>query len=119
MPNFPDITPTWMHPIEEEFNVITTPSENIKKEYFLLSATPLRKFRMVWSGVTDGDYAAILQHWRDVSGPYASFTLDCVPSYINGGSGLGVSMTGRYVGKPKWEVKSKSWDIEVIFEKAI
>lgn len=115
----PDVTPTWVYPLEEQFNVIMTQSENMKRQYDLLSATPNRQFRLTWSGVTDGDFAALLKHYRDVSGEYAIFTWDCVPSYIDGGGGLGISMTGRYVGKPKWNPKARSWDLEMVFEQNI
>lgn len=115
----PDVTPTWVYPIEETYNVIVTQSENLKKQFDLLSVTPARQFRLVWSGVTDGDFAALLSHYRSVSGEYGLFTWDCVPSYINGGGGLGVSMDGRWVGSPKWDPKAKHWELEMVFEKNI
>jgi len=116
---FPDVTPTWVLPLEEKFNVLITDSETLKKEYDLISVTPNLQFRLIWSGVTDGDFAAILGHWRSVSGEFAVFTWDCVPSYIDGGSGLGTSMTGRWSGKPKFSPQSKNWNLELIFEKEI
>lgn len=119
MPNLPDVTPTWVIPMEESYNVIKTQSETLIKTFDLMSVTPIVKFRLQWRGVTDGDFAAILQHYRDVSGTFAAFTWDCVPTYIDGGDGLGVSMTGRWAGKPSFKPKARSWDLEMVFEKDI
>ena len=112
-------TPTWVYPILEQYNVITTQSENMKKEYLLSSVTPQVQFRLVWTGMTDASFAGILAHWRGVSGTYAAFNWTCVPSYIDGGDGLGASMEGRWMGSPRYVPKSKSWDVELIFEKKL
>ena len=118
MPDF-DVTPTWVYPEIEEYNVIVSAAEDMKKEYYLLSPTPAVKYKLEFSGVSDSTFAFILSHYRDVSGPFASFNWTAVPSYIDGGDGLGVDMTGRWTEKPNWSPKAKSWDVEMIFEKDI
>ena len=116
---FPDVTPTWVQPDEVEYDIEETYSGSNKRQADLMSSLPLRRFSLYWSGVTDGDYAAILKHWRDVSGTYAAVTWDCVPNYIDGGGGLGVSMTGHWAEKPEWNPESRSWNLRMIFEKDI
>ena len=113
------VTPTWVYPVETKYNVITTEADNFKKEYYLLSATPNRQFRLVFTGLTDVSFATVLTHWSSVSGPYGLFNWNSVPSYIDGGSGLGVTMQGRWLPNPKFEPQSKSWDVELVFEKDI
>ena len=119
MGNFTSPTPTWVFPIAEDYNVITTQSETMKKEYLLLSATPVIQYRLVWTGISDGNFATILAHWRGVSGTFSSFTWKCVPSYIDAGDGLGSGVTGRWINKPRWQPNSYSWDVEMEFEKEI
>lgn len=119
MADFNSPTPTWVYPITEDYNVITTQAENMKKEYYLLSPTPTIQFRLVWTGLSDASFATILSHWRGVSGTYASFNWICVPSYIDGGAGLGANMLGRWVDKPRWNPDSNSWDVELVFEKEV
>ena len=118
MYTLPDVTPTWVYPDGENHTVITTVAESGKIEYDMLSYYPVTRFRLVWKGVTDGDFAALLDHYRDVSGEYHHFLWNTVPSYIDGGNGLGESMMGRWVGQPKWNPKAKSWDLEMVFEKS-
>jgi len=118
-PNF-DITPTWVYPQEEEYNVITTRADTFKQEYNLLSDIPNRRYKLVITGVTDTDFLNRIQgHWRSVSGTFAAFHWITVPSYIDGGAGVGVSMYGRWIGKPNFKPKAKSWDVELHFEKHI
>jgi len=117
MADFSDVTPTWVIPLDEDYNVTITQSENLRKTFDLLSATPVIGYRLLFNGVTDGQFAAILAHYRGVSGTFAAFTWNTVPSYIDGGGGVGISMLGRWAGKPKFTPKSKSWDVEMMFEK--
>lgn len=119
MPNDFDVTPTWVIPIEEKYNVMETETENLHKEYDLLSSTPRRQFRLKFDGVTDTTFATILAHYRSTSGQFAAFYWTSVPSYIDGGSGSGVSMYGRWTDSPKWNPKSKSWEVEMVFEEDI
>ena len=116
MGDFNSVTPTWVHPIETSYNVYSTQNPFAQKSYFLLSNIPRRRFKLMFSGVTDGDFAGILSHWQGVSGAYSSFTWTTVPSYIDGGGGLGASLSGRWVGEPKWIPKSNSWGAEMVFE---
>lgn len=113
------VTPTWVMPTEESFNVITTESENLKKEYYLLSSTPRRQYTLKFDGLSDANFATVLDFYRDVSGQYMEFNWNTVPLYINGGAGAGVTMAGRWVDKPKWTPESNSWNVELIFEKSI
>jgi hypothetical protein len=115
--DFETVTATWVYPVDgEEYNVITTQAENMYKEYYLLSATPQRQYRLTCKDVSDTTFALIVAHWRSVSGTYYPFWWTTVPNYIDGGYGSGVSLWGRWVGKPKWEPKSRSWDVEMVFE---
>lgn len=113
------ITPTWVYPVEEKYNVIKTESENYKKEYYLLSTTPNIQYQLVFNGITDSTFASIQTHYRSVSGEYALFDWNSVPSYINGGGGLGTTMQGRWVEKPDWSPDSKSWNVKMLFEKDV
>lgn len=81
MGNF-SVSPTWVFPVEEKYKVITTPAESYKKEYYLLSTTPNRRWRFMFDKVSDATFNTILDHWRGVSGPYDAFYLR-FPIYIN------------------------------------
>ena len=110
-------TPTWVHPMEDDFNVITTVSENLKKEYFLPEDTSNIQYKLIFEGVKDTTFISILQSYRDVSGTFDSFYWDSVPTYIDGGAGSGVSMLGRWISK-KFTPQAKShWEVELVFEK--
>lgn len=118
-PNF-DITPTWVIPVEDKYNVLSTRSDSFKKEYNLLSTIPNRSYKLIITGVTDTDFLNRVEgHWRGVSGTFAAFHWITVPSYIDGGGGTGVSMYGRWATKPNFKPKAKSWDVQLIFEKHI
>ena len=119
MADLPDVTPTWVYPEGDQYSVVTTIAETGRIEYDMTSYYPIEKFRLVWSGVTDGDFAALLAHYRSVTGEYGIFDWNSVPSYIDGGDGLGVTMAGRWTGKPKWTPNAKSWNLEMVFEKSI
>ena len=69
--------------------------------------------------IADATFTTILSHYRDVSGTFQAFYWTTVPSYIDGGDGSGVSMYGRWVGKPSWKPNSRSWNVTAEFEKNI
>jgi len=89
----------------------------MKREYYLLSNSPNRQFNLKFIGLSDAVFSALLTQYRGVSGEYAAFNWTTVPSYIDGGSGSGVSMYGRWAGQPKFAPNADNWDVEMVFEK--
>ena len=74
MPDFYEVTPTWVHTTEfDTFHVQTTMAEDFTKEFFLITSTPNRQYEFQFLGLSDADFAKILAHYRAVSGPYAAF----------------------------------------------
>jgi len=71
--NYFSVTPTWVHPIKEEYNVFVSPSNDMKKDYYLFSPTPMLQYKTEFNGITEDTYKIIQQQWRDVSGTFASF----------------------------------------------
>lgn len=118
------VTPTWMEPQEPEFHTIMTQSESMKKNYANLSgSTPILKWKCKWQGLSDTSYYLLYQHFYDNKGGYDSFAFKCVPSYIDtdeDGVPDGSAMTGRWVeGTFKTKLLPRSWDLEIVFEKAV
>ena len=114
-----DRVPTWVYPIEERYNVFISPLQEMKKDYYLFSTTPILQYRIEFVGVTEGTYRAIQQQWRDVSGVFSIFLWNSVPSYIDGGDGLGTSMQGRWFQSHQTKALSKAWNVTMFFEKDI
>jgi len=118
MADLTTVTPTWVTPIGiDEYAIEITEAEDMKKEYYLLSNSPNRQFNLHFIGLSDAEYAILLGQYRGVTGEYAAFDWYTVPSYIDGGSGSGVSMHGRWVSQPKFKPNARSWNVEIIFEK--
>ena len=101
--------------LEPTYNNVITESESMKKEYLNLSATPIRRYRLLFKGLSNTDRETLLTHFEDQSGGYYQFTWQSVPSYINGGSNItGRWVDGSFRSNPVGPV---IWDCEVTFEK--
>ena len=114
------VTPTWVTPIKEEYNVSISPLREMKREYYLFSTTPTLQYKLEFNGLTNATYKTLMQYWRSVSGTYAVFLWNTVPSYIDGGynaNELGDPMYGRWISQPDIKVMSRSMNITINFEK--
>jgi len=114
------VTPTWVTPIKEEYNVNISPMREMKREYYLLSATPALQYALDFNGLTDATYKTLMQHWRSVSGTFSVFLWSTVPSYIDSGyksSELGFPMYGRWISQPDIIPRARSWSVKMNFEK--
>jgi hypothetical protein len=114
------LVPTWVYPEEPEFHNIITPAESMKKQYQNLSATPWRRFRLVFKGLSDTNFWALYNHFYGRYGGYDSFSWQSVPSYIDtdqDGTPDGSNLTGRWVDKSfSFRPLANGWDAEVVFE---
>lgn len=110
------IVPTLVKTSAPVYNVETTQSESMKKEYFELAGTPMEIFTLEFSGKTHAEKQAILDHYNDQSGGFQSFSWQSVPSYVGGGA----NMTGRWVSKSYMESPvSQHWNVTLKFEKEV
>ena len=110
------LIPTLVTPLEPEFPNIITESE-AKKQYQNLDPTPIEKYKLNFIRTTDVNYWIINDHYRSTYGGYDSFKWNSVPSYATSSSTP--NMTGRWVeGSFKSTPNAKSWDVEIVFEKA-
>ena len=115
-----DIIPTWVIPLKEEYNVNISPLREMKREYYLLSSTPVLQYALDFNGLTDSTYKSLMQHWRSVSGVFSVFLWSTVPSYIDSGYNvdeLGFPMYGRWISQPDIVVKARSMNVSTNFEK--
>ena len=115
------LVPTWVYPLEPEYNTIETQSESMKKQYQSLSSTPVQKYRLVFEGLSDANRGTILNHYHTCLGGYDYFSWQSVPSYIDtnlDGTPDGSNMTGRWVpGTLNMTPRANGWDVEIVFEK--
>lgn len=77
--NLTTVTPTWVTPVEERYNVNISPSEYMKRDYYLFSTTPNLQYKLEFSGLSEESYQILLQHWRDVSGTFGAFNWYSIP----------------------------------------
>lgn len=109
------LVPAWVIPIEPKYNNEVTPSESMKKERMNISATPVKYFRLKFEGMSDADWGTFLAHFNGRYGDYDQFSWQSVPSYIESGA----NMDGHWVkGSLQPTPRARSWDWEVVFEKA-
>lgn len=106
------LVPTWVEPETRQYHNIETRSESMKREVINLSATPLRRFRLRWEGMSDADYATLLAHYSARYGEVDPFTWTTPPTYIST-----LDMVGRWVdGSLDARPLSHAWWVEVLFE---
>ena len=118
-----EIMPTWVYPEEPIYPNVITESENYKKDYQNLDTTPLERFKLVFEGLTDAQAETIYEHYKGRYGGYDSFAWknSYIPSYIIDLLDLSTSdLTGRWIeGSFNIKPRAKSYDIEIVFEKAV
>lgn len=108
--------PTWVEPESPEYHTLVTEAESMKKRFQSLSASPVEKFKLTFTGVSDTTYATIKTHFDGQLGGYDEFTWKSVPSYIDAGA----NKTGRWVeGSFKQTPRAKGWDLELTFEESV
>lgn len=91
--------PSVVIPEEPEYSVEITPSEGMKKQYQLLSTTPLQRFKLIFKAITNAVAVDIQAHYASCYGQYDNFSWTSVPSYIDtdlDGTEEGSNMTGRW-----------------------
>lgn len=108
------LVPTWVIPEPPEFHNVITPSKSFKKEYINVSATPIERYKLIFTGLSDANYGTLRSHVKARYGGYDVFAWISVPSYIESGA----NMTGRWVdGTLDAQPRANGWDVEIIFEK--
>ena len=122
--NFTGVTPTLVTPYAPSFNVITTQSESMLKNYLNLSgSSPVYRYSLKFTNVSDDDHAVILSHWIESKGGAEPFLWETVPPYIDGdfdGVADGTSMLGHWVPRSfKQKPNAYSWDITLKFEAVV
>jgi len=66
-----------------DYAVRITPTADQKEERKLISATPTRRFSLLFKVATEAVKDAIFDHFEGQSGPLTSFTWTTCPSYLN------------------------------------
>jgi hypothetical protein len=109
------LVPNVVKPLGRKYNNEQTTSDGMKKEYYNLSATPIKKFRLVFNALSATDMGTLRDHYDDQYGGYHNFSWQSVPDYINSGANI----TGRWVdGSLKREPTGHNrWKCTVDFEK--
>jgi len=117
------LMPTWVDPLEPEYNTIITPTESMKKEYMNLSANATEKFKLRYEGLSDANFKTLYDHYKGEYGGYAAFAWKnaYIPAYIQTLLGLTTEdLTGRWVENTfKFSPEAHSWTAEVVFEKQV
>jgi len=124
MATFSGVTPTWVLPQEPEYYTLVTQTESMKKHYANLSGTSsVERFKLMWTRMTDANFAYLKGFYHDRKGGYESFTWHTVPAYIDtdaDGVADGSDMDGRWVeGTFRFRPQAKFWEAEVVFEKEV
>ena len=108
-----DMKPTWVEPEEPVYNVLVTDSDGMKREHILVSTTAVKRYKVTYSGVSDGGYTQFLNHFNSCYGGAYYFDWNSIPSYIeSGATQRGYWVSGTW--KPK--VEARSWDWTITFE---
>jgi len=117
------LMPTWVDPLEPEYNTIITQTESMKKEYLNLSANATEKFKLRYEGLSDANFKTLFDHYKGEYGGYAAFAWKnaYIPSYIKTLLGITTGdLTGRWVEKSfNFSPEPHSWTAEVVFEKQV
>lgn len=110
-------TPQEVIPLPPVYNTEQTQSDGMKKEYFELDDTPVERWKLKFKGASGSTWRAVLDHYKDQSGGYHSFSWQTVPAYIDAAQ---ANKTGRWVkgsiSQPR-PVGPDIWDFEITFEK--
>jgi hypothetical protein len=114
------LKPTWVYPVLPQFNTIISQSESMKKEYFSMASTSVKRYKLTYNGLSDADFETLLDHYNSCYGGYDSFNWmnSAIPSYILLLLDLTTeNITGRWVhGSLTFKPEAKSWDASIIFE---
>ena len=118
------VTPTWVQPLEPMFHNIVTEAESQKKNFMNLSgSTPIVRYKLTWTNLSDTKFWLLHKHYYDQKGGYSKFACKDVPTYIDtdmNGTVDGTDVTVRYVdGSFTFTPNAKSWDVGVTVEKDV
>lgn len=117
------LMPTWVDPLEPEYNNVITPTESMKKEYMNISANATEKFKLRYEGLSDANFKTLFDHYKGRYGGYDVFAWKnaAIPAYILTLLGLTTEdLTGRWVEKTfQFSPEPHSWTAEVVFEKQV
>lgn len=118
------VTPTWVTPLEPMFHNIVTESESQKKNFMNFSgSTPIFRYRLQWTNLSDTKFWTLHKHYYDQKGGYSKFVWKDVPTYIDtdmNGTVDGSDITVRYVdGSFSFKPNAKTWNAEVVVEKEV
>lgn len=112
------LTPNLVETLEPIYNNVITQSESMKKEFLNLSATPVERYKLVFTMLSNTDRDTLITHWKDNSGGYYPFAWASVPSYI----GSGANITGRWVPDSLSmgsTINGQCWNVAMTFEKSV
>lgn len=117
------LLPTWVEPLEPEYNNLITPTDSMKKEYMNVSTNATEKYKLKFEGLSDANFKTLFDHYKGQYSGYASFAWKSayIPAYLKTLLGIGASdLTGRWVeGTFKFSPDPHSWTAEVVFEKQV
>ena len=117
------LMPTWVDPLEPEYNTVITPTESMKKEYMNISVNATEKFKLKYEGLSDANFKILFDHYKDRYGGYDAFAWKnvAIPAYIQTLLGLTTEdLIGRWVEKSfKFSPEPHSWTAEVVFEEQV
>ena len=120
--NFSGVTPTLVTPLGPEFKNLITPGTG-KKQYQNLDPNPVMKYKLEWTMMSNANFWTLYNHVYSCKGGFDSFSWKSVPLYIDTNQDSvedGADLTGRWVeGTFKFKPNAKSWDAEIVFEKAL
>jgi len=115
-----NIMPTWVQPFAPDYPNVITESENYKKDYQNLSDAPVKRYKLIFNGLSDANFETLYDHFYSRYAGYDDFAWKstAIPTYINSVFDLGGGdLAGRWVeGTFKFSVKANHWDAEVVFE---
>ena len=112
------LTPNLVETLSPIYNNVITQSESMKKEFLNLSATPVERYKLVFTMLLTTDWDILVAHWKDNSAGYYPFSWQSVPSYIGGGANI----SGRWVPDSLSMgsvINGTCWNATVTFEKSV
>jgi len=106
------MTVAWVYPLDRDFYNVRSQSESGKIEVANIATSSTKRFRLLFKGLSNTDYATLRTHYDTQLGGYDEFSWTNPPASVSAGA-----LTGRWVDG-SWTVDplALGWNVELTFE---